>query len=148
LDANWLDRYIDAWRLHAFAAGPGGADAMRALLGFMSDDVRYEDVPSGGVYIGHTGIAEMCGGAYQMSSDITFDVVTRQTDGRLFAFETLCRGTNTGAIGPIPATGRPIELRGTSIGSVSADGLVEDQRDYWDLAGLLVQLGAMPMPAE
>jgi len=26
------------------------------------------------------------------------------------------------------------------------DGLVENQRDYWDMAGLLLQLGVLPAP--
>ncbi len=113
----------------------------------MSDNVRYEDDPSSSVFEGDDGIAAMCAAAFQMSSDLTFENVTRQTDGRLYAFETLGTGTNTDAIGPIPRTGRPIELRGIFIGSVSPDGLIESQRDYWDMAGLLVQLGVLPAPA-
>jgi hypothetical protein len=120
---------------------------LERLLGFMSENVRYEDVPSSSVFEGHDGIAAMCAGAFQMSSDLTFEIVTRQTDGKAYAFETLGTGTNTGAIGPIPRTGRPIVLRGISIGIVSPEGLVESHRDYWDMAGLLVQLGVLPDPS-
>lgn len=144
MNAEWLDRYIDAWLLHPYAASPDGGDAMQRLLGFMSDDVRYEDVPTQSVFEGHDGVAEMCAGAFEMSADLSFEVKTRQTDGRLYAFETVGTGTNTGAIGPIPATGRSVTLRGISVGSVSGAGLVESHRDYWDMAGLLVQLGVMP----
>ena len=143
---DWLDGYIDAWLPHPFAGGPEGAQALAHLLGFMSENVRYEDVPSSSVWEGHDGIAAMCAGAFQMSSDLTFEIVTRQTNGKLYAFETVGTGTNTGAIGPIPGTGRAIELRGISVGSVSPDGLVEGHRDYWDMAGLLVQLGVLPAP--
>jgi steroid delta-isomerase-like uncharacterized protein len=146
MESDWLDGYIDAWLPHPFAGGPQGAHALERLLRFMSENVRYEDVPSSNVFEGHDGIAAMCAGAFQMSSDLTFEIVTRQTDGRLYAFETLGTGTNTGAIGPIPGTGRRIELRGISIGSVSPDGLVESHRDYWDMAALLVQLGVLPAP--
>ena len=96
------------------------------------------------MFNGHDGIAEMCAGAYEMASDLTFEIVSRQTDGRRYAFESVGTGTNTGSLGPIPATGRPIVLRGIAVGSVSADGLVESHRDYWDMAGLLAQLGVMP----
>ena len=147
MNSEWLDRYIDAWLLHPDAASPEGGAAMERLLGFMSEDVRYEDVPTQSVFDGHDGIAEMCSGAFQMSADLTFEIVSRQTAGHLYAFEAIGTGTNTGAVGPIPATGRPIVLRGISVGSVSADGLVESHRDYWDMAGFLVQLGAMPGPA-
>ena len=144
MGSDWLDGYIDAWLPHPLAGGPDGVEALERLLGFMSKNVRYEDVPSSSVFEGHHGIAEMCAGAFQMSSDLTFEIVTRQTNGRLYAFEALGTGTNTGAIGPIPGTGRPIELRGISVGSISPDGQVESQRDYWDMAGLLVQLGVLP----
>ena len=107
----------------------------------MSEDVRYEDVPTGAVFVGHDGIREMGAGALQMSADMTFDIVQRVTGQRSYAFETICRGTNTGAIGPLPGRGSPFTFRGVSIGEVSEDGLVVSQRDYWDLAGLLGQLG-------
>lgn len=144
MNSEWLDAYIDAWLLHPTAGSPAGGDALQKLLGFMSDGVRYEDVPTNSVFVGHDGITAMCAGAFQMSSDLTFEVVNRQTDGRLYAFENLGRGTNTGAIGPIPATGRPISFRGIAVGSISPEGLVESHRDYWDMAGLLVQLGILP----
>ena len=146
MTSEWLDRYIDAWLPHPFAGSPEGGDALQTLLGFMSENVRYEDVPSNSVWSGHDGIAAMCAGTFQMSADLTFEIVTRQADGPFYAFETLGAGTNTGAIGPIPSTGRPISFRGVSVGSVSPDGLVEHHRDYWDMAGLLVQLGVLPAP--
>jgi steroid delta-isomerase-like uncharacterized protein len=146
MDDGWLTRYIEAWIPHPAAGGPDGKDALTQLLGVMSERVRYEDVPSAAVFDGHDGIAQMCAGAYQMSSDLTFEVTSRQTDGRLYAFETLGRGTNTGAVGPIPASGRSFVLRGISVGSVTPDGLVESRRDYWDMAGFLVQLGVVLAP--
>jgi steroid delta-isomerase-like uncharacterized protein len=146
MSSDWLDRYIEAWLLHPDAGGPDGGEALAALLGFMAADVTYEDVPSNAVFDGHDGIAAMCAGAFAMSSDLAFEIVSHQTNGDLYAFESLGTGTNTGAVGPIPATGRPFVLRGISVGSVSPDGLVESHRDYWDMAGFLVQLGVLPAP--
>ncbi len=146
MDAEWLDGYIDAWVEHPGAGGPDGAKALERLLGFMSEGVRYEDVPSSVVFDGHAGVAAMCAAAFEMSSDLTCEIVSRQTNGRGYAFETVGTGTNTGAVGPIPATGRPMAFRGISVGSISSDGLVESHRDYWDMAGLLVQLGVLPGP--
>jgi steroid delta-isomerase-like uncharacterized protein len=140
MSTDWLDGYLEAWQMHPFAGSPAGADAMARLLDFMSDDVLYEDVPTAHVYRGHQGIIEMSAGAHQMSDDLTFDVVSHQMDGDRYAFETVARGTNTGAIGNIPCTGLPIELRGASVGRISDDALVVEHRDYWDLAGLLRRL--------
>lgn len=136
-----LDRYIEAWLRHPQAGGEGGEEALTTLLAFMSDDVRYEDVPTGGVFIGHDGIRQMGAGALQMSDDISFEMGQRVAGEGCYAFEAICRGTNTGAIGPLPGTGTPFTFRGVSIGEVSSAGLVTAQRDYWDLAGLLRQLG-------
>ena len=146
MSSEWLDSYIEAWAEHPAAGSADGGDALHRLMAFMSADVRYEDVPSNAVFEGHAGVAEMCAAAFQMSSDFGFEVVSRQTDGGLYAFESIGTGTNTGAVGPIPATGRPFALRGISVGTVSPDGLVERHSDYWDMAGFLVQLGVLPGP--
>jgi len=140
MSRSWLDRYIDAWLHHPEAGGEAGQEALAALLAFMSDDVRYEDVPTGAVFNGHDGIRQMGAGALQMSADMTFEVVQRVAGDGSYAFESICRGTNTGAIGPLPGKGAPFLFRGVSIGEVSEAGLVISQRDYWDLAGLLGQL--------
>jgi steroid delta-isomerase-like uncharacterized protein len=140
-DHGWLDRYIEIWLGHVAAGGPDGAARLARLVAAMTSDIVYEDVPSGARFTGHDGIARMARGAYQMSSDLTFEIGSRQTDGRSFAFETVGRGTNTGAIASIPSTGKRFTLRGVSIGTVTTDGLVSAQRDYWDMASFLGQLG-------
>lgn len=142
-DHEWLDRYIDAWIDHVPAGGPLGGDQLATLLPFYADDVVYEDVPSGAIFEGHEGVATMCTTIFALSSDLRLDVGLRAIDGTTFAFETVGSGTNTGSVGGIPATGKPISLRSTSVGTINSEGLVTGHRDYWDLAGLLGQLGVM-----
>src|SRR5438309_3597004 len=133
MDAGWLSRYLAAWELHPVAGSASDEGALEHLVQFMSPSVRYEDVPSDMVFTGHDGIAEMCALARQWSSDLAFRVLTQQTDGSMYAFEVEVTGTNTGDMGPLPATGRPFVLRSVSVGRLSKEGLVEEQRDYWDL---------------
>ena len=141
MDSAALDEYIDAWVLHAFAGGPDGGDLLARLLGCMSAEVRYEDVPSRRSWDGHDGVAKMCQGAYQLSHDLRFTVTTRQTGGRHYAFESIGSGTHTGEFGGIEPTGRPITFHGcVCAGEVTEDGLVRGHRDYWDMADLLRQL--------
>jgi hypothetical protein len=147
VDSGLLDDYIDAWLLHPHAGSPEGSRALAQLLGFMSPTIRYEDVPSAMVFVGHQGVKEMSEAAYQWSSDLAFKVLTRQTNGSLYAFETETTGTNTGTMGPIPATGQRFSLRTVSVGHVSEDGLVVEQRDYWDLGSFLTQIGLLPRPS-
>ena len=139
-----LDDYIDAWLLHPQAGADGGEGALERLLAFMSLDVCYEDVPSGVVFDGHQGITDMAAAAHAWSADLTIRVTTRQTDGTNFAFESETSGTNTGDMGGVAATGRRFSFRSVSVGRFSSDGLVAEQRDYWDLMTFLGQIGAVP----
>ena len=141
MSPSWLDGYIDAWLRCPEAGGEAGEEALTALTAFMSDDVRYEDVPTGAVHDGYDGIRQMAAGCSYMCADMTFEVVQRVAGDGAYAFEWICSGTNTVATGPLPGKGDPFLFRGTSIGEVSRAGLVTSQRDYWDLAGLLGQLG-------
>jgi hypothetical protein len=144
MDARWLSSYLEAWELHPLAGTAGGENALKQLVQFMSPGVRYEDVPSDMLFSGHDGVAEMCALAQQWSSDLAFHVLTQQTDGSMYAFEVEVTGTNTGDMGPLPATGRPFLLRSVSVGRLSEEGLVEEQRDYWDLGSFLRQIGVLP----
>lgn len=85
---------------------------MTALLTFMSDDVRYEHVPTGAVFVGHGGIRQMGASALEMAEDMSFDIGSRVAGQGSYAFETICRDTNTGAIGPLPGTGGAFTIRG------------------------------------
>ncbi|MDP9115853.1 MAG: ester cyclase [Actinomycetota bacterium] len=141
MDPAWLASYAEAWCLHPAVGGEGGQEALAALLAFMGEHVRYEDVPSGAVFYGHDGIRQMGAAAAKMSSDLTFEIVGCVSGQGSYAFESICRGMNTGAVGPLPGNGAPFSFRGVSVGEVSEGGLVTSHRDYWDLAGLLGQLG-------
>ena len=98
MDARRLDDYISAWLLHPLAGSPEGGHALADLLAFMSPSVRYEDVPSAMVFSGHQGVKELSEMAYRWSSDIRFKVLTRQTNGSLYALEVETTGTNSTAL--------------------------------------------------
>ncbi len=144
MDASWLDRYIDAWLLHPVAGTVEGESELKSLLRFFSPKVIYEDVPSSSVFEGHKGIKQMCELANQWSSDLEFNVLTRQTNGPLFSFEAETVGTNTSTLGDLPATGRRFVLRGVSVGQVDGEGRVREHRDYWDMGSFLRQIGILP----
>lgn len=146
MGSDWLDRYVDAWELHARAGASDGGDALDALLRLYSADVRYEDVPTTIVFVGHDGITQMCEAAHQWSADLRVRVVSRQTDGQHFALETEVTGTNSSTLGDLPATGRTFTLRGVSVGRISDGDLVCEHRDYWDLGSFLMQVGVLPPP--
>ena len=142
---RWIDEYFAAWARHAQASDPatGAADRER-LLAFMDAAVRYEDVPTAQVFVGHEGVVEMGAQALRMAKDMHFTCISAQESADQFAFETEARGTNTGAVGPFPATNKPFVLRAVSVGRRTPQGKVISHKDYWDLAGYLAQIGLKP----
>ena len=50
-------------------------------------------------------------------------------------------GTNDGPMGNIPATGKKMDLRFSLIAIIDSDGLISEERSYYDNAGFLSQLG-------
>jgi SnoaL-like domain len=142
MEGSWLDRYVDAWVLHAVAGGVKGADELSALLGRMTTDVRYEDVPTAAVFVGHPGVTQMCEAAHRWAQDLRFTVLTRQTDGEMFALETETTGTTAATPGATTTTARTFVLRGVSVGRTDRDGLVCEHRDYWDLGAFLAQVSS------
>jgi predicted ester cyclase len=55
------------------------------------------------------------------------------------------KGTQHGPLGPIPGTGKPVTLTGTSIFRL-VNGKIVSDRVRADMLGLLQQIGAMPAP--
>ena len=144
MPSDRLDRYVDAWLRHPDAGAEGGEGHLEALLACMSFDICYEDIPTGLVFDGHEGVADMVAAAHAWSNDLTIRVVSRQTDGTNFALESENTGTHTGDMGALAATGKSFAFRGVSIGQFGSDGLVVEHRDYWDLMSVLGQIGALP----
>jgi steroid delta-isomerase-like uncharacterized protein len=77
--------------------------------------------------------------------------VTNQiAEGDQVASEVVYRGTHSGAftspLGTIAPTGKPIELH-VAIVSSFRNGLIQRERSYFDIAGLMQQLGVtLPKP--
>jgi len=56
-------------------------------------------------------------------------------------------GTNTGEGGGLPATNKAFRIRGGSIGRRGPEGEIIHNRDYWNMADYLTQVGIFPAPA-
>ena len=69
---------------------------------------------------------------------VTLETVVAEDDVAMA--EWTFRGTHEGPMNGIPATGRPVAVRGMSIVR-SKDGKIVDDRAYWDMADVRTQLG-------
>src|SRR3989304_9730564 len=76
--------------------------------------------------------------------DLNFTLKTAVESGDTVAFEGAGKGTHKGPMagpaGEIPATNRPMEIRFAAFLRVPDQGLIAEERRYFDLAGLMQQL--------
>jgi steroid delta-isomerase-like uncharacterized protein len=84
---------------------------------------------------GMAGFAELFFGAVP---DAVCEVRTWVENGDTLAIEWTWSGTHTGDIEGWPATGRKFTLEGCNITKL-ADGLIVDERSYWDWESLRSQ---------
>ena len=79
--------------------------------------------------------------------DFEIDIITVLPSGNHIVFEQVVRGTNTGPLsmpeGEIPPTGKKVEFKAVWIGRISPEGLIEEDRTYWDTGDFMRQLGLM-----
>ena len=77
--------------------------------------------------------------------NLSFSLVL--ASGNHAVFEGVARGTFTGPLaspeGDIPPTGKKVGLGFVFIGRVNADGLIEEDRTYFDTADFMRQLGVI-----
>jgi steroid delta-isomerase-like uncharacterized protein len=80
-------------------------------------------------------------------SDSELKVEEMIADGDKIAWRWSFRGTNTGSLAGIPATGREVEFTGMSIDRF-ADGQIVERWAEIDFLGMLQQLGVVPTPEQ
>jgi steroid delta-isomerase-like uncharacterized protein len=114
---------------------------------------RFE-VPYSADFVGHggrstfthaDGMAETKGWRAAFP-DLKITVDKQVAEGDLVAVRWTARGTNTGAGNGIPATGRAVEITGTTLFRI-ADGRIAEEWTSADSLGLMKQLGLLPTPA-
>lgn len=75
--------------------------------------------------------------------DLQIAIDQQLTDGDYVATRWTARGTHTGELMGVPASGRPVTLAGVTI-SRCHDGRIVEEWEISDTLGLLRQVGALP----
>jgi steroid delta-isomerase-like uncharacterized protein len=132
--SDWIQAYLDAWNSH----DPAKVGA------YMTTDATYEDLAIGVVHEGRAAIEAFVTAMHESSKDYRFTVVSQQQSGSQYAAEWEMTGTNTGENAGVPATNKPYRIRGVSVGRLDGDGKVVQNRDYWNMADYLTQVGILP----
>ena len=79
-------------------------------------------------------------------SDARITVDEQIAEGDIVATRWTGRGTHSGEISGIPATGKEVTVSGITISKLDGGKVIEEWTN-WDTFGMLVQLGAIPVPA-
>jgi steroid delta-isomerase-like uncharacterized protein len=79
--------------------------------------------------------------------DLSARLESTMIDGNAYAVEWSMAGTHTGPLampsGDIAATNKRMETRGASFGRLDDQGRIVEERRYYDIAGMMAQLGLM-----
>jgi steroid delta-isomerase-like uncharacterized protein len=135
---GWIDGYMAAWN---------SRDPDR-IASFMAGDATYEDLALGERYQGRVAIKGFFAGMETgFSSDYRFETTHALATDAGYAIEWTMSGTNDrpDAQRGLPATGKPYGILGVSIGTLR-EGKISENRDYWNLAAYLMEVGLMPAP--
>ncbi len=108
---------------------------------------QLEDLAAGQLHEGRAAIEAFANEAEEFSKDYSFKWISEQATGDSYAVEWEMIGTNTGEAGGLPATNKPYRIRGVSIGRLDSEGKIKTNRDYWNMADYLMQVGILPPPS-
>jgi steroid delta-isomerase-like uncharacterized protein len=128
-----LQGYMDAWNAH---------DAGR-VAAYYTDDAQYEDVAMGIISRGKEQIKQFAEATFRSSPDLKFELVSGFVAGDRAASEWVMSGTHQGDFPGLPASGKPVSIRGASALELDGDK-IRRSSDYWNLASLLQQMGQPP----
>ena len=100
---------------------------------------------------GKHAIQEDLSGFVTAFPDCRLQAIHVVVTGNVSAMEWVFTGTQKGALvgpaGTIPASNRKVTLKGAEFLTHDAQGLITDERGYFDLVSFMTQLGAMPAPS-
>lgn len=121
-----------------------------AMLQLYAEDAVSSD-PINGRVTGKAAIRKSSEAMRKAFPDMKGTVTSAFGSGDMIAAEVTMRGTQTGPmeLGPgnvIPASGKQIELTSAWMARVNPDGLIIEDRTYFDMASAMQQLGVLQQP--
>ena len=85
------------------------------------------------------GFQQMVSGLLAAFPDLRFTIEDQFVAGNRVATRWIAEGTNSAALGTVPATGRRVRVDGLILDRV-ADGRVVERWEQWDQSGMMQQL--------
>ena len=122
-----------AWNAH-------DADKVASLY---TDDVIYEDVTFGLMARGHAEMRKMAADFFASVPDLKLEVVSNTSMGNRGSVEWIFSGTDV----VLYKTGKKFSVRGASVYELRG-GKFSGNRDYYDSASIMRQVGVLPKTAQ
>ena len=130
------------------AFSSGDRDRFRATL---AADAVYDELATGRRVQGADKVTEVSFSWRQAFPDARGTITNALASGETAVLEILWEGTQTGALatpgGELPASGRRVRIPAVQVIRVSG-GKLQEGRHYFDMLGMLQQLGAVPGPSQ
>ena len=127
------DATYAAWNAH-------DPDAVAAVF---AEDAVIRNAGSSEVEVGRRAVRERAASLLAAFPDLTLARVDLVVDGSRHADRWILTGTHEGALFGLAPTGRTVHVEGATFTVMNDDGMVAEDHHYFDLAGLLTQLGAI-----
>ncbi len=109
------------------------------VASFYTDDVVYEDVAFGLKAHGHGELRKMAADFFTRVPDLKLEVVSNTSIGNRGSVEWVFSGTDVG----LYKTGKKFSVRGASVYEIRG-GRFSSNRDYYDSASIMRQVGILP----
>ncbi len=114
-----------------------------AFLSLFTENCHYEDVAFGLVFEGKMQLKDFFTATRTALPNATVSVQSCFASEKNGTIEWVMTGTQEGAFHDIPATHKPIQVRGITWVELE-DGKIKTNRDYWNLLTVLKQIGMFP----
>ena len=121
-------------------------DNWHVLASHVSTTYVGHDLAATESHVGPGGLREQLERLLHAFPDGCITVDAQFSEGQTVTSRWTFRGTQTGELDGIAATGKQVTVAGMSISRVEG-GVVSEEWTSWDRLGLLVQLGAVTEPA-
>lgn len=110
----------------------------------LSPSYTNHDPTAGGLPDGVESFKQFASGYRTAFPDMRLTIEDMLSDGDKVVWRWNVRGTHTGLLLGIPATGKPVEISGTVITRFDKSGRVVEDWSQWNALGLFQQIGAVP----
>jgi steroid delta-isomerase-like uncharacterized protein len=113
------------------------------LVAIYAEDALFEEVVLGGeVTHGRDELRAYAGAVYAAFPDFAATPVNAFASGNRVAVEWALTGTYSGQFGSLPlGSGQQVAVRVATVLELTDRGLIRRDREYWDFATVLTQLG-------